>query len=320
MNLYRSARAVAGASGDDMIDWQSAADAAKAVTEPGSLELEPGEREAYARDVREAREAIRSVSGVEFDVPDSIEIQNRHHWMDANIATFERVMGTLEDQVPAGAFPGVARTINTGTMTVLLAFLGRNVLGQYDPLLLANDPEETHALYFVRPNILGAAEKLEVEPDRFRRWIAFHEVTHAAEFGAAPWLSDHLEERMEEGIAKLSDGSLDRASFQELDAAMTVVEGYAELLMDHAFDDEYADLRRKLDARRQGRGPLQKLFRRLLGLGLKERQYERGKHFFETVVENRDLETASLVWEGPENLPTQDELDAPTMWLQRVDR
>ncbi|QFU81312.1 zinc-dependent metalloprotease [Natronorubrum aibiense] len=320
MNLYRSAQAVAGASGDDMIDWQSAADAAKAATEPGSLDVSPAEREAYARDVREARAAIRTVSGADFDVPDTIEIQNRHHWIDANIATFERVMGTLEEQVQTGMFPGVAQTINTGTMTVLLAFLGRNVLGQYDPLLLAETPADDHALYFVRPNILNAADKLDVDADRFRRWIAFHEVTHAAEFGAAPWLSDHLETRMEHGIAALSDGSFDRQSFRELDAAMTVVEGYAELLMDHAFDDEYADLRRKLDQRRQGRGPLQKLFRRLLGLGLKERQYERGKGFFEDVVSARDLETASLVWERPENLPTHDELDQPGLWLRRIER
>jgi uncharacterized protein (DUF2342 family) len=318
VNLYRSARAVAGASGDHVIDWESAAEGAKAATDPGSLDLEPGEREAYARDVRDARAAVRSVSGAEFDVPDTIEIQNRHHWIDANVETFERVMGALEAQT--GAFPDLARTINTGTMTVLLAFLGRNVLGQYDPLLLADTPEEDHALYFVRPNILNAAEVLEVDADRFRRWIAFHEVTHAAEFGAAPWLSDHLEQRMQEGIADLSSGRFNRGTFRELDAAMTVVEGYAELLMDHAFDDEYADLRRKLDARRQGRGPLQKLFRRLLGLGLKERQYKRGKDFFEHVAAARDLETASLVWEQPSNLPTHDELDSPELWLHRIER
>ncbi|MFC4543378.1 zinc-dependent metalloprotease [Halosolutus amylolyticus] len=318
MNLYRSARAVAGASGDDAIDWRSAADAAKAATEAGSLDLEPGEREGYARDVRDARAAVRSISGVDFDVPDTVEIQNRHHWIDANVATFERVMGALETHTET--FPGIARTINTGTMTVLLSFLGRNVLGQYDPLLLADSPSDEHALYFVRPNIRKVADMLEVDPDRFRRWIAFHEVTHAAEFGAAPWLSTHLENRMEDGIAALSDGSFDREAFRDLDAAMTVVEGYAELLMDHAFDDEYEDLRRKLDARRQGRGPLQKLFRRLLGLGLKQRQYERGKNFFEHVVAVRDLETASLVWDHPENLPTHDELDTPGLWLQRVER
>ncbi|WP_254768971.1 zinc-dependent metalloprotease [Salinilacihabitans rarus] len=317
MNLYRSVRAVAGASGESAVDWRAAAEAAKAATDPGSLDLAPGERAAYARDVRDARREVRSVAGVAFDVPEVVEIQNRHHWMDANVETFERVMAPIEAHT--GAFPGVARTINTGTMTVLLSFLGRNVLGQYDPLLLAEAPDDDHALYFVRPNILRAAEMLDVDPDRFRRWIAFHEVTHAAEFGAAPWLSDHLEARMESGIDALAEGSFDRDAFRDLDAAMTVVEGYAELLMDHAFDDEYEDLRRKLDARRKGRNPLQRLLRRLLGLGLKQRQYERGKAFFEGVAEARGLEAAAAVWERPENLPSHEELDAPGAWLRRVD-
>ncbi|WIV67466.1 zinc-dependent metalloprotease [Natrialbaceae archaeon AArc-T1-2] len=317
MNIYRSARAVAGASGDHAVDWAAAAEAAKASTEPGSISLEPGEREGYARDVRDARREVRATADLAFEVPDVVEIQNRHHWMDANIATFERVMAPVEDH--ANAFHGVARTINTGTMTVLLAFLGRNVLGQYDPLLLADTPKDDHALYFVRPNILRVAEALEVEYPRFRRWIAFHEVTHAAEFGAAPWLSSHLEANMQAGIDALAEGSFDKKAFRELDATMTVVEGYAELLMDHAFDDEYADLRRKLDERRQGRGPLQELFRRLLGLGLKRRQYERGKTFFEEVADARGLEAAGAVWEGSECLPTHDELDEPGQWLRRVD-
>ncbi len=318
MNLYRSARAVAGASGDDAIDWQAAANAAKFATEPGSLDLEPAELEGYERDVRDARDGVGAVAGFEFALPNTVEIQNRYHWMDANIETFERVMKPLEAQT--GVFPGAARTINTGTMTVMLAFLGRNVLGQYDPLLLAETPTEDHALYFVRPNILRVSELLNVDSDRFRRWIAFHEVTHAAEFAAAPWLSTHLETRMERGVDALSAGSFDKEAFRELDAAMTVVEGYAELLMDHAFDDEYADLRAKLDARRQSRNPVQQLLRRLLGLGLKRRQYERGKAFFEHVAEVRGIEAAGRVWEQPENLPTQDELDAPGRWLARVDR
>ena len=318
MNLYRSVRAVAGASGDAAVDWHAASEAAKAATEPGSISLESGEQAAYARDVRDARAGVRDAAGLEFDVPEIVEIQNRHHWIDANIETFERVMAPMESQL--GAFPGAARTVNTGTMTVLLAFLGRNVLGQYDPLLLAETPEDDHALYFVRPNILKAAEVLEVDPDRFRRWIAFHEVTHAAEFGAAPWLSTHLESRMQDGIDALAEGSFDREAFRELDTTMTVVEGYAELLMDHAFDDEYEDLRRKLDARRQGRGPIQQLFRRLLGLGLKQRQYERGKAFFEAVTDARDLAFASQVWNHPDNLPTDRELDAPPQWVARMER
>ncbi len=315
MNLFRSVRAVTGASGDGAVDWDAVAEAARASTDPGSLEVTAAEREAYANDVRDARTRIRSVGDLAFDVPDRIEIQNRHHWIDANADTFRRVMQPVEEHTTV-AIPGVSRVVNTGTMSFMLAFLGRNVLGQYDPLLLADSND--HALYFVRPNIVDVADKLDVEYDRFRRWIAFHEVTHAAEFGAAPWLTDHLESTMDEGIEALSQGTLNRDAFEELDATMTVVEGYAELLMDHAFDGEYADLREKLDARRQGRGPLARFVRRTLGLGMKRRQYERGKAFFEHVAERRDVETASVVWDRPENLPTGDEIDNPDAWLRRL--
>ena len=315
MSLYRSVRAIADASGTGPIDWEAVAEAAKASTDPGSINMSPSEREGYAADVREARARVREVSGAEFDVPDTIEVQNRHHWIDANIDTFRRVMEPVEEHGPE-IMPGVARTINTGTMSLMLSVLAKNVLGQYDPLLLADGDE--HALYFVRPNIDRIAHELDVDYERFRRWIAFHEVTHAAEFGAAPWLSEHLETRMESGVDALATGRLDRDAFRELDAAMTAVEGYAELLMDGAFDDEYADLREKMEARRQGGDPLSKLVRRLLGLGLKRRQYERGKAFFETVADRRGIEGATVVWDRPENLPTNEELDAPEQWLARV--
>ena len=315
MNLFRSVRAVTGASGDGAVDWDAVVEAARASTDPGPLDVSAAEREAYATDVRDARTRIRSIGDLTFDVPDRIEIQNRHHWIDANADTFRRVMQPVESHTTV-AIPGVSRVVNTGTMSFMLAFLGRNVLGQYDPLLLADSND--HALYFVRPNIVDVADKLDVEYDRFRRWIAFHEVTHAAEFGAAPWLTDHLEATMDDGIEALSRGTLDREAFEELDTTMTVVEGYAELLMDHAFDGEYADLRAKLDARRQGRGPLARFVRRTLGLGMKRRQYERGKAFFEQVAEQRDVETASRVWEHPENLPTGDEIDDPDAWLRRL--
>lgn len=318
MTILRSVRAVAGASGDGLIDWDAVADAAKESTDPGDLDVSPSEAEAYATDVRDARDRLRTLSGTEFDVPTTVEIQDRHHWIDANIETFTRVMAPLEDRVDV-ATPRLSRTLNTGSMSVSLGFLARNVLGQYDPLLLADAPSESHGLYFVRPNIVATAEELDVEYDRFRRWIAFHEVTHAAEFGAAPWLSDHLAERMEAGIDSLASGSLDRDSFQELQLAMTAVEGYAELLMDEAFDKEYDDLRRKLDERRGNRGPIAELLRRVLGFDMKRRQYERGKEFFEGVVAREGIDATHTVWDAPENLPTDEELDDPDAWLDRVD-
>ena len=318
MDLYRSVRAVTTASGDGAVDWEGVREAAKAGTRPGSLDLTPAERDGYAADVRAARDRLQEVSGTEFDVPDRLTVQNRHHWIDANVDTFRRVMEPIEAEVET-LFPNASRVANTGTMAFTLGFLARHVLGQYDPLLLADDPEE-HGLYFVHPNIRRVAAELDVEYERFRRWIVFHEVAHAAEFGAAPWLPEYLESRLESGVRTLSRGGIDREAFVELDAAMTAVEGYAELLMDRAFDEEYADLREKVNERRNtGGGPVGRLVRRLLGLGLKRRQYERGTRFFETVADEHGLAAAGVVWEHPENLPTDAELDRPELWLRRVD-
>ena len=314
MNLFRSAQAVADADSGDIIDWESVAAAAKASTPAGDLNLSPDEEAGFRTDVRDARDRLRTAGGVEFDLPETIEIQHRHHWIDANIETFRRVVEPLDPA--ATVLPDVSRTINTGTMAVTLSFLGRNVLGQYDPLLLADGG---HALYFVRPNIRRVANELNVAYPRFRRWIAFHEVAHAAEFGAAPWLPTYLETRMQNSVTAISSGDLDQATFEELTAAMTAVEGYAELLMDRAFDGEYTDLRAKLDARRGSGGPLKRLMSRLLGLGLKRDQYERGARFFEEIADTRGLEAASVVWEQPDNLPTDTELAEPMQWLDRVD-
>ena len=318
MDLQRSVQAVANASGDGSggVDWEAVVTAARGATDAGSLELTAAERDGYAADVRDARDRLRSVGGLDFDVPATVEVQNRHHWIDANVATFRRVMAPVESEVSV-AFPAAVSVFNTGSMTAVLSFLASHVLGQYDPLLLADTDD--HELYFVHPNIVGAARDLDVDYPRFRRWIAFHEVAHAAEFGAAPWLSDHLEARMEEALAELSRGGFDRDAFRDLDTTMTAVEGYAEMLMDRAFDAEYADLRRKLDARRRGGGPLTRVARRLLGLGMKRRQYERGAAFFRAVADQRGVTAAAAVWDAPANLPSDAEFDDPARWVARVD-
>ncbi len=209
----------------------------------------------------------------------------------------------------------MARRANTASMAGLLAFAARHVLGQYDPLLLAEG--EAPGLYFVRPNVLRTAGELDIDPARFRRWIAFHEVTHAAEFGAAPWLADELEGRAAEAVEALADGRVDRDGLRELDAAMTAVEGYAEYAMDRAFDGAYADVRERVDERRRNRGPVGKLLARLLGLEGKRRQYVRGKAFFAELAEE-DESLPAVVWDAPDNLPRPAEIEAPRRWIDRI--
>ena len=318
MHLFRSLQAVSEASGTGVVDWEQAGVAAKAGTDSGSLAVNEADRSGYAADVRDARDRLRAVTDIGFDLPETVELQDRHHWIDANRATFRRVVAPVE-AAAAEAAGTATRVVNTGSMAFALGFLARNVVGQYDPSLLADASDADHGLYFVHPNVVAVAAELDVPYPRFRRWIAFHEVTHAAEFGAAPWLTGYLESRIERGVSELTSGAVDRAALAELQAAMTAVEGYAEVLMDRAFDDEYADLRRKLDARRGGGDPLSKLARRLLGLGLKRQQYERGAAFFDRIVDERGLDAATVVWDRPETLPTDREIDDPGAWLTRID-
>lgn len=316
MTLVGSLRAISQAEGEGPVDWSAVVRAAHEATEPGDIALTAAEQEQYRADVADARQEVRAVTALSFDLPPTVQILNRHHWIEANVGTFERIMQPLADRHTA-IVPELARTVNTGTMSLSLAFLARNVLGQYDPLLLAEEAD--HSLYFVHPNIQHVATELEVDLGRFRRWIAFHEVAHAAEFGAAPWLSDHLEEHLQSGIKEMGRGHLNIDAFRELDGVMTAVEGYAELIMDRAFDDEYEDLRRKLEERRRRRGPIGSIVRRLLGLEIKRRQYERGKAFFEAVADERGIEAAGAVWNDPTSLPEWDEFDTPSRWIARVD-
>ena len=316
MDLYRSIRAVSRASGPEPIDWEAVREAAHAATGPGSIALDETDRTGYRDDVRAARAGVRSVSGIDFDLPPTFQVHNRHHWIDANIETFERMLAPIAERRSV-IVPDVARVLNTGSMTVTVSFLARHVLGQYDPLLLTDEPD--HGLYFVHPNVVRVADELDVPFDRFRRWIAFHEVAHAAEFGAAPWLPEQLETHLHEMMDALAAGRIDRETFRELDATMTAVEGYAELLMDEAFDQRYDDLRDRIEQRRRNRGPIGSILRRLLGLGIKRRQYERGKAFFDAVRAERGIEATARVWDDPHNLPRWDEYDAPEEWIARVD-
>lgn len=314
MNLAQCLEAIATAHGDGPVDWTAVQTAAKAATTPGSISLSEDERSAYRTDIRDARDQIQTTTGIQFELPATIEIHNRHHWIDANVSTVSRILQPLERN--PGVLPSVTRRLNTATLATMLAFLASHVLGQYDPGLLGDT--ESHSLYFVRPNISRTATVLDVEYHRFRRWIIYHEVTHAAEFAAAPWLVPHLESNLRAVLDKLATREIDREVFLEIDSTMTVVEGYAEFTMDRAFDDHYQDLRAKIDAYRRSHGPLTNVIRRVLGLGLKRRQYERGRTFFETVVETHGQDIATRVWDDPQSLPTPSELDDPARWVSRI--
>ena len=291
------------------------------------------------------------------------EVVTRTEWTAVNLEALSRLLDPVAERLDArlefaGPLAGVLRMGASATLAaeagLVMGYVSQRVLGQYEVSLLGGDAPPR--LLFVRQNLRKAVREMDVIPDPFQRWICAHELTHVFQFQGVPWLRDHLsgmirtyletvEVRIEHGAAgglaslpnpaKLielwRDGDLaalvqtheQRRLMERMQAAMAVIEGYSEHVMDaiavQAIPD-HARLRAAMDARRRNRSAPERLIERLLGLNIKLQQYELGKTFCDTVAENAGIEGLNRVWEAPEALPTAQELERPGAWLDRTNR
>jgi coenzyme F420 biosynthesis associated uncharacterized protein len=112
-----------------------------------------------------------------------------------------------------------------------------------------------------------------------------------------------------------------RAALDRVTAVMSLVEGHAEYVMDGVGPDvvpSVRTLRKRFAQRRKGRGPIDRVLRRLLGLEQKMQQYADGRVFVAGVVELVGMAGFNQVWAGPTNLPLKEELTEPARWVERV--
>ncbi len=117
-----------------------------------------------------------------------------------------------------------------------------------------------------------------------------------------------------EGLMALVGDPRQRAVLDRVTAVMSLVEGHAEYVMDGVGPDvvpSVTTLRKRFAQRRKGRGPLDRVLRRLLGLEQKMKQYADGRIFVGGVVDLVGMEGFNRVWAGPETLPRIEELTEP---------
>ena len=282
---------------------------------------------------------------------------DRQEWIDLNLVTFEQLFDRIEQIMASQAAadtPGralariVNRSIGNQQLGFLMAFLARKVLGQYDISLLAATPTSRGRLHFVEPNIRATAANMRLPLDEFRTFIALHEATHAFEFEAYPWLRAHFAGLVAESIDRLAadssglggrlrsalanrDGGhwLERLmtpaqleTFQRTQALMSLLEGYSNHVMNAAGEQllpGFSQIHERFERRNVSRGPLERAIMRLTGLDLKMEQYQAGERFVDTVIASRDRGFMNRVWQGPETLPTLEEIRAPARWIARMD-
>jgi uncharacterized protein (DUF2342 family) len=145
--------------------------------------------------------------------------------------------------------------------------------------------------------------------------------------GWAPSLPDPAElremvERARRGeLLRLTLGEDRWALVERMQAAMSLIEGHAEHVMDAVGAEVLPSLprlRAAMNHRRENRGLPWRVLERLLGLELKLKQYEMGRRFCDAVVDAGGSQALALAWSGPEALPSPAELEEPALWIARV--
>ena len=364
-------RLVRARCGDRLINWGWAAQLAASASRARSPEVPWDRQQAqqqYADLVSRSHDLVAQYTGVTLPQPlTNVRVLDRVEWVDANVVNFRHLFGLLDETYQSmiarasagGALTGLSQAILSAEVGLLLGYLARRVLGQYDLSVLGREPDNSGHVFFVEPNIARLERRYALPADDLRFWIALHEVTHAFEFEAHPWLREHLDEVIKVYLgsfaldlfggsrrgeqeppltsllarlrANLGQGrhplevimsDRQRRIFWHLQALMALMEGYSNHVMQQVGQQHlpsYERLRRHFEERARQRGAVEQLFIRLTGLDLKLQQYVLGEHFVNTVVEARGIEVMNRVWEGPEMLPSLGEIKAPLQWLERIE-
>jgi len=235
-----------------------------------------------------------------------VQVVDRREWIEANLRSFEHLFQPIEELYrsaarKSGRNPTIT-SLNRGfvgaQVGAMVGVLARKVLGQYD-LSLLSPKADPGTLYFVEPNISLIQTQLGVDDHDFRLWITLHETTHAYEFEAYPWVREHFTALVQRYFSELG-GQLDtirngigtflqrifkgkqagdshwieslltptqRLVFNELQALMSLVEGYSNHIMNAVGRDilpNFDQIEQRMQQRKANRSLFDELFNRML--------------------------------------------------------
>ena len=108
----------------------------------------------------------------------------------------------------------------------------------------------------------------------------------------------------------------------QLEALLAVVVGVVDHIMDQVGEKligSYGMLTEALRRRRVATSEADRFVERMLGLELTQSTYDRGAAFVEGVVERAGEDGLARLWESKGNLPSPPEVDAPGLWLARIE-
>jgi putative hydrolase len=235
----------------------------------------------------------------------------------------------------------------------MIGYLAQHALGRYDlPLPTSDEP----SLCFVVENIDAFEEGWSLERADLRFYVALHEVVHAAE-RSVPWVRERLLRLSTEYVSAYEvDPSALESKFGEIDPSdpssfgkvaeepdallgamrsprqdeprrqlqllTAVLEGYADCILERVgvrLIPSFAQIHEAMQRHRVERGEAERFIEDLLGLKLERKHYEQGEAFCKGVVERAGPAGLNRLWDAERMLPTSAELEAPGLWLARID-
>lgn len=343
---------------DDLVDWELAEQTGVRLCRPGPAVGITAARQAVA-ELRgaavEARGHVRAYTGL--DAPAAatpVVVVDRPTWVRSNVAGLREMLAPLSARMPQRPVPAPVRSagskVTASEAGALLAFLSSKVLGQYE----MGAPGDSGRLLLVAPNIVAAEAELDLPASDFRLWVCLHEETHRVQFGAVPWLRDHLVSAVGEvligvdtdpaavgrrlvavlgalvaaarrqpgpSLAEAVTSPAQRDAVARITAVMSLLEGHADVVMDGvgpAVVPSVATIRERFASRREATSTFDAVTRRLLGLEDKAAQYRDGARFVRAVQDAVGREGFNRVWSSPTALPSPAELADPAAWVARV--
>jgi putative hydrolase len=113
-----------------------------------------------------------------------------------------------------------------------------------------------------------------------------------------------------------------RALLPHLEAVICAVVGYVDHTMDSIgahLISSYRMLTEALRRRRVEADTSDRFVEKILGFNLTQQQYDRGRHFIDGIIERSGPDALPQLWESARTLPTPAEIDAPGLWLARIE-
>jgi putative hydrolase len=108
----------------------------------------------------------------------------------------------------------------------------------------------------------------------------------------------------------------------QLGALVATIEGYVDWVMDEAgtgLIGSYSMVTEALRRRRAEAASSDRFVEQLFGLELTQKEYDRGLSFIKGIAERAGKQGVSRLWRSERELPTPAEVDAPGLWLARID-